>query len=39
MHLDTVITMVDRDTITAFPACHHGARVWAFAPARAVEDW
>jgi len=29
MHLDTVMTMVDRDTITAFPKVIDGARVWA----------
>jgi arginine deiminase len=29
MHLDTVMTMVDRDTITAFPPVVNGARVWA----------
>jgi arginine deiminase len=32
MHLDTVTTMVDRDTITAFPRVIDGARVWAIRP-------
>jgi len=32
MHLDTVMTMVDRDTITAFPKVIDGARVWAIRP-------
>jgi len=32
MHLDTVMTMVDRDTITAFPAVVDNARVWAIRP-------
>jgi arginine deiminase len=32
MHLDTVITMVDRDTVTAFPKVIDDARVWAIRP-------
>jgi arginine deiminase len=32
MHLDTVMTMVDRDTITAFPSVIDHARVWAIRP-------
>jgi arginine deiminase len=32
MHLDTVMTMVDRDTITAFPTVVDNARVWTIRP-------
>ncbi|HEY7270946.1 MAG TPA: arginine deiminase family protein, partial [Dehalococcoidia bacterium] len=32
MHLDTVMTMVDRDTITAFPPVIDEARVWVIRP-------
>ena len=32
MHLDTVITMVDADKVTAFPKVVDGARVWAVRP-------
>ena len=32
MHLDTVITMVDADKVTAFPRVVDGARVWAIRP-------
>lgn len=32
MHLDTVMTMVDRDTITVFPDVVDGARVWSIRP-------
>jgi len=32
MHLDTVMTMVDRDTITAFPPVINDARVWVIRP-------
>jgi arginine deiminase len=32
MHLDTVMTMVDRDAITLFPDVVGGARVWAVTP-------
>jgi arginine deiminase len=28
MHLDTVITMCDRDLVTLFPQVVGGARVW-----------
>ena len=33
MHLDTVITMCDRDLVTLFPEVVNGARVWALRPA------
>ena len=33
MHLDTVITMCDRDLVTLFPEVVNGARVWAMRPA------
>jgi arginine deiminase len=32
MHLDTVMTMVDRDAITLFPDVVEGARVWSIRP-------
>jgi arginine deiminase len=32
MHLDTVMTMVDRDAITLFPDVVGGARVWSLRP-------
>ena len=32
MHLDTVITMVDRDAVTLFPDVVYGARVWSIRP-------
>ena len=32
MHLDTVMTMVDRDAITVFPEVIEGARVWSIRP-------
>ena len=32
MHLDTVLTMVDRDVVTAFPGVIDAARVWAIRP-------
>ena len=32
MHLDTVMTMVDRDTVTLFPNVVDGARVWSIRP-------
>jgi arginine deiminase len=32
MHLDTVLTMVDRDILTAFPRVVDGARVWTIRP-------
>jgi len=37
MHLDTVMTMVDRDAITAFPDVVEGARVWSIRPGDAPE--
>jgi arginine deiminase len=33
MHLDTVITMCDRDLVTLFPEVVNGARVWSLRPA------
>jgi arginine deiminase len=38
MHLDTVITMVDRDKVTAFPNVVEGARVWAVRAGDKPED-
>ena len=32
MHLDTVMTMVDHDTVTLFPEVVDGARVWSVRP-------
>ncbi|HWV84980.1 MAG TPA: arginine deiminase, partial [Capillimicrobium sp.] len=32
MHLDTVMTMVDRDAVTLFPHVVDGARVWSLRP-------
>jgi arginine deiminase len=32
MHLDTVITMCDRDLVTLFPQVVYGARTWAIRP-------
>jgi len=32
MHLDTVMTMVDRDAVTLFPQVVDGARVWSVRP-------
>jgi arginine deiminase len=32
MHLDTVMTMVDRDAVTLFPDVVDGARVWSIQP-------
>src|SRR5579875_2781861 len=34
MHLDTVMTMVDRDAVTLFPEVVEGARVWSIRPGR-----
>ena len=34
MHLDTVMTMVDRDAVTLFPEVVDGARVWSIRPGR-----
>ena len=38
MHLDTVITMVDRDAVTAFPRVVDGAQVWAVKPGDTLEE-
>ena len=32
MHLDTVLTMIDRDAVTLFPDVVDGARVWTIRP-------
>ena len=37
MHLDTVMTMVDRDAVTLFPEVVDGARVWSIRPGEAPE--
>jgi arginine deiminase len=38
MHLDTVITMCDRDLVTLFPQVVNRARVWAVRPGESAED-
>jgi arginine deiminase len=38
MHLDTVITMCDRDLVTLFPQVVGGARVWAIRPGEDADD-
>jgi arginine deiminase len=38
MHLDTVITMCDRDLVTLFPQVVYGARTWAVRPGESAED-
>jgi arginine deiminase len=38
MHLDTVITMCDRDLVTLFPSVVGGARVWAITPGEMEGD-
>jgi arginine deiminase len=38
MHLDTVITMCDRDLVTVFPQVVYGARTWAIRPGAAPEE-
>jgi arginine deiminase len=38
MHLDTVITMCDRDLVTLFPQVISGARVWAVRPGDSADD-
>jgi len=38
MHLDTVMTMVDRDKVTAYPHVIETARVWALRPGDAADD-
>jgi arginine deiminase len=38
MHLDTVITMCDRDLVTLFPEVVYGARVWLIRPGDSPEQ-
>jgi arginine deiminase len=38
MHLDTVITMCDRDLVTLFPEVVDGARTWAIRPGDTPDD-
>jgi arginine deiminase len=38
MHLDTVITMCDRDLVTLFPQVVGGARAWAIRPGESADD-
>src|SRR4029453_4226473 len=38
MHLDTVITMCDRDLVTAFPQVVDGARIWKIRPGDNADD-
>jgi arginine deiminase len=38
MHLDTVITMCDRDLVTLFPQVINGARTWAIRPGESADD-
>jgi arginine deiminase len=38
MHLDTVMTMVHHDTITAFPTVIDGARLWSVRPGDSADD-
>ncbi|HYA51807.1 MAG TPA: arginine deiminase [Streptosporangiaceae bacterium] len=38
MHLDTVITMCDRDLVTLFPQVVNGARTWAIRPGSSPDD-
>jgi arginine deiminase len=38
MHLDTVITMCDRDLVTLFPQVIGGARTWAIRPGKSAHD-
>jgi len=38
MHLDTVITMCDRDLVTLFPEVVYGARVWSIRPGDSPEQ-
>ncbi|PPK67353.1 arginine deiminase [Actinokineospora auranticolor] len=38
MHLDTVITMCDRDVVTLFPHVVGGARTWSIRPGDSAED-
>jgi arginine deiminase len=38
MHLDTVITMCDRDLVTLFPQVINAARIWAVRPGATADD-
>src|SRR3954471_5292413 len=38
MHLDTVITMCDRDLVTLFPQVVYGARAWSVRPGDTPDD-
>ncbi|HZC70337.1 MAG TPA: arginine deiminase [Jatrophihabitans sp.] len=38
MHLDTVITMCDRDLVTMFPQVINGARTWVIRPGQSADD-
>jgi arginine deiminase len=38
MHLDTVLTMCDRDLVTLFPQVVYGARVWSVRPGDSPEQ-
>jgi arginine deiminase len=38
MHLDTVITMCDRDLVTLFPQVVYGARIWALRPGNSAAE-
>ena len=38
MHLDTVITMCDRDLVTLFPPVINGARTWSIRPGASPDD-
>lgn len=37
-HLDTVLTMCDRDLVTMFPQAVSGARIWSVRPGDSAED-
>jgi arginine deiminase len=38
MHLDTVITMCDRDLVTLYPQVINGARTWSIRPGDSADD-
>jgi arginine deiminase len=38
MHLDTVITMCDRDLVTLFPQVVYGAKVWSVRAGNSADD-
>ena len=38
MHLDTVLTMCDRDLVTLFPQVINGARTWSIRPGDSPDD-